>query len=133
MRQRPTALNGFLSGAGFDTRAMANFFETIGRRKVSPEPTSPRCSRYHPVTSVRIAEARARAAQLGPQKVKESLSYLVHPRAGTCCHVARGQDVEKYYAVRLAKNSNDLGTRYGEALALMADNRPWTPRRFSTS
>ena len=115
---------GFLSGAGFDTRAMANFFETIGRTEGLAGTYIPAMLQDHPVTSVRIAEARARAAQLGPQKVKESLSYqLIRERVRVVTWPG-DQDVEKYYAARLAKNSNDLGTRYGEALALMADNRP---------
>jgi predicted Zn-dependent protease len=115
---------GFLSGAGFDTRAMANFFETIGRTEGLAGTYIPAMLQDHPVTSVRIAEARARAAQLGPQKVKESLSYqLIRERVRVVTWPG-DQDVEKYYSTRLTKNSNDLGSRYGEALALMADNRP---------
>jgi predicted Zn-dependent protease len=114
----------FLAGAGFDTRAMANFFETIGRSEGLAGTYIPAMLQDHPVTSVRIAEARARAAQFGPQKVKESLSYqLIRERVRVVTWPG-DQDVEKYYAVRLTKNSNDLGNRYGEALALMADNRP---------
>jgi len=114
----------FLAGAGFDTRAMANFFETIGRTEGLAGTYIPAMLQDHPVTSVRIAEARARAAQFGPQKVKESLSYqLIRERVRVVTWPG-DQDVEKYYAVRLTKNSNDIGNRYGEALALMADNRP---------
>jgi predicted Zn-dependent protease len=114
----------FLAGSGFDTRAMANFFETIGRTEGLAGTYIPAMLQDHPVTSVRIAEARARAAQFGPQKVKESLSYqLIRERVRVVTWPG-DQDVEKYYANRLTRNSNDLGTRYGEALALMADNRP---------
>jgi predicted Zn-dependent protease len=114
----------FLAGAGFDTRAMANFFETIGRSEGLAGTYIPAMLQDHPVTSVRIAEARARAAQFGPQKVRESLSYqLIRERVRVVTWPG-DQDVEKYYAVRLTKNSNDIGNRYGEALALMADNRP---------
>jgi len=114
----------FLAGAGFDTRAMANFFETIGRTEGLAGTYIPAMLQDHPVTSVRIAEARARAAQFGPQKVKESLSYqLIRERVRVVTWPG-DQDVEKYYSARLTKNSSDLGNRYGEALALMADNRP---------
>jgi beta-barrel assembly-enhancing protease len=34
------------------------------------------------------------------------------------------RDIEKVYAQKLGKGENDMATRYGEALALMADNRP---------
>jgi beta-barrel assembly-enhancing protease len=114
----------FLAGAGFDTRAMANFFETIGRTEGLAGTYIPAMLQDHPVTSVRIAEARARAAQFGAQKVKESLSYqLIRERVRVVTWPG-DQDVEKYYSTKLTKNSNDLGTRYGEALALMVDNRP---------
>ena len=115
---------GFLAGAGFDTRAMANFFETIGRTEGLAGTYIPAMLQDHPVTSVRIAEARARAAQFGPQKVKESLSYQLVRERVRVLTAPGDQDIEKYYAAKMKAGSNDLGTRYGEALALMADNHP---------
>jgi predicted Zn-dependent protease len=115
---------GFLAGAGFDTRAMANFFETIGRTEGLAETYIPAMLQDHPVTSVRIAEARARAAQFGPPRVKESLSYTLIRERLRVLTADGDTDIEKQYAQRIAKGSNDLGTRYGEALALMADHQP---------
>ncbi|HET9391203.1 MAG TPA: M48 family metalloprotease [Steroidobacteraceae bacterium] len=115
---------GFLAGAGFDTRAMANFFETIGRTEGLAGTYIPAMLQDHPVTSVRIAEARARAAQLPPVKVKESLSYQLIRERVRVLTTAGDVDVEKQYAQKIAQGNNDIGTRYGEALALMADNRP---------
>ena len=115
---------GFLSGAGFDTRAMANFFETIGRMEGLTATYIPAMLQDHPVTSVRIAEARARAAQLGAQKVKESPNYPLIRERVRVVTAPGDQDIEKQFAQRLSRGANDLGTRYGEALALMADNRP---------
>jgi predicted Zn-dependent protease len=73
---------------------------------------------------VRIAEARARAAQFGPQKVKESLNYQLVRERVRVLTAPGDQDIEKYYSARLTKGNADLGTRYGEALALMVDNQP---------
>jgi predicted Zn-dependent protease len=115
---------GFLAGAGFDTRAMANFFETIGRMQGLAATYIPAMLQDHPVTSVRIAEARSRAAQFGPPKVKESLNYVLIRERIRVLTAPGDQDIEKYYAPKIAKGSADLGTRYGEALALMADNKP---------
>jgi len=115
---------GFLAGAGFDTRAMANFFETIGRTEGLAGTYIPAMLQDHPVTSVRIAEARSRAAQFGPPKVKESLSYALIRERIRVLTAPGDQDIEKMYAQKIAKGNNELGTRYGEALALMADNRP---------
>ena len=114
----------FLAGAGFDTRAMANFFETIGRTEGLAGTYIPAMLQDHPVTSVRIAEARARAAQFGPQKVKESLSYQLVRERVRVLTAPGDRDIEKYYSTKLTKGSNDLGLRYGEALSLMAANRP---------
>jgi beta-barrel assembly-enhancing protease len=115
---------GFLAGAGFDTRAMANFFETIGRTEGLAGTYIPAMLQDHPVTSMRIAEARARAAQFGPQKVKESLSYQLIRERVRVLTAPGDQDIEKYYSAKLTKGNGDIGTRYGEALALMVDNRP---------
>lgn len=114
---------GFLAGAGFDTREMANFFETIGRVEGLTATYIPAMLQDHPVTSVRIAEARARAAQYAPSKVKESPNYLLIRERLRVLTAPGDQDIEKQFAQKLAKGVNDLGTRYGEALALMADNR----------
>ncbi len=115
---------GFLAGAGFDTRAMANFFETIGRMEGLAATYIPAMLQDHPVTSVRIAEARARAAQLGSQKVKESLSYNLIRERVRVLNAPGDQDIEQQYAQKLSKGINDIGTHYGDALALMADNKP---------
>ncbi|MGH8138022.1 MAG: M48 family metalloprotease [Steroidobacteraceae bacterium] len=115
---------GFLAGAGFDTRAMANFFETIGRTEGLAGTYIPAMLQDHPVTSVRIAEARERAAQFGPPKVKESLSYSLIRERLRVLTAPGDTDLEKEYAQKIARGNTDIGTRYGEALALMADNRP---------
>jgi predicted Zn-dependent protease len=115
---------GFLAGAGFDTRAMANFFETIGRTEGLAGTYIPAMLQDHPVTSVRIAEARARAAQFGAQKVKESLNYQLVRERVRVLTAPGDQDIAKYYEARLTKGNGDLGNRYGEALALMVDNQP---------
>jgi predicted Zn-dependent protease len=115
---------GYLAGAGFDTQAMGNFFETMGRHEGLAATYIPAMLIDHPVTSDRIAEARARAAQFPPRKAKDSVSYaLVRERIRVL--TAPGDvDIEKQYAQKIAKGNPDLATRYGEALALMADNRP---------
>jgi predicted Zn-dependent protease len=115
---------GYLAGAGFDTQAMGNFFEVLSRKEGLAATYIPAMLVDHPVTTDRIAEARARAAQFPPREAKDSLSYaLVRERARVL--TAPGDtDIEKVYAARLAKGQHDLATRYGEALALMVDNRP---------
>jgi predicted Zn-dependent protease len=115
---------GFLAGAGFDTRAMANFFETIGRTEGLAGTYIPAMLQDHPVTSVRIAEARARAAQFGPPRVKESLSYQLIRERLRVLTTDGDVDIAKQYEQKIAKGNTDLGTRYGEALAYIEENRP---------
>ena len=65
-----------LAGAGFDPQEMATFFESLARIEGLAEGEIPALLQDHPVTSERIATARARAAQMPhvtPQP--ESLSY----------------------------------------------------------
>jgi beta-barrel assembly-enhancing protease len=115
---------GYLAGAGFDTRAMGDFFEVLGRKEGLAATYIPAMLVDHPVTTDRIAEARARAAQFPPRKAKDSQSYALMRERVRVLTAPGDTDIEKVYAARLAQGQNDLATRYGEALALMADNKP---------
>src|SRR5580698_3099298 len=115
---------GYLAGAGFDTQAMGNFFEVLSRQEGLAATYIPQMLVDHPVTTDRIAEARARAAQFPPRKAKDALSYALVRERVRVLTAPGDRDIEKVYAQRLAKGENDMATRYGEALALMADNRP---------
>ena len=115
---------GYLAGAGFEPQAMGDFFETMSRREGLAATYIPAMLVDHPVTSDRIAEARARAAQFPPRKTKDSLSYQLIRERLRVLTASGDVDIEKQYAQKISKGNADLGTRYGEALALMADNKP---------
>jgi beta-barrel assembly-enhancing protease len=115
---------GYLAGAGFDTQAMGDFFEVLSRKEGLAATYIPVMLVDHPVTTDRIAEARARAAQFPPRKAKDSLSYALVRERVRVLTAPGDTDIEKVYAAKLAEGHNDMATRYGEALALMADNRP---------
>ena len=115
---------GYLAGAGFDTQAMGDFFEVLSRKEGLAATYIPAMLIDHPVTTDRIAEARARAAQFPPRKAKDSLSYALVRERVRVLTAPGDTDIEKYYAARIAQGKNDMATRYGDALALMADNRP---------
>ncbi|MGH8304088.1 MAG: M48 family metalloprotease, partial [Steroidobacteraceae bacterium] len=114
----------YLAGANFDTNAMASMFETFSRGEGLAATYIPAILSNHPVTSDRIAEARARAAQFPPRKGHDSQSYeLVRERVRVL--TATGDvDIAKQYARKIAHGEADLGNRYGEALALMVGNHP---------
>src|SRR6186713_576229 len=72
---------GFLAAAGFDPYGMPDFFETMGRRsalQATNRNALPEILQSHPVTTNRIAESRARAAQFKDLKpTTESVSYAL--------------------------------------------------------
>ncbi|HET7756696.1 MAG TPA: M48 family metalloprotease [Steroidobacteraceae bacterium] len=113
---------GYLYGAGFDPKAMGDVFETLGRSEGLAATYIPAMLNDHPVTSDRIAEARARAAQFPPRKSHDSLSFqLIRERVRVL--TATGDvDMAQQYADRIARGESGLGNRYGEGLALMLGN-----------
>jgi beta-barrel assembly-enhancing protease len=114
---------GFLAGAGYDPNAMAGFFETMSRHEGLAATYIPAMLIDHPVTTDRVAEARARAAQFPPHQVRDSQSYeLIRERVRV--FTATGDvDLAAQYAQKIAHGGDTLGNRYGEALALMNSNR----------
>ncbi|HMI37869.1 MAG TPA: M48 family metalloprotease [Steroidobacteraceae bacterium] len=109
---------GLLAGAGFRTTAMADFFESMGRREGVSEQAGPLdMLRNHPVTRDRIAEARSRAEQQRTAEINESILYS-WMRERLRVMVASGDtDMTAYYSrVRDRRTLNDP-ERYGEALA----------------
>jgi predicted Zn-dependent protease len=114
---------GYLAGAGFDANSMGSFFETMSRHEGLAASYIPAMLIDHPVTTDRIAEARARAAQFPPRKGKDSPSYdLIRERVRVL--TATGDtDLAQSYAQKIARGGATLGNRYGEALALTAGNR----------
>lgn len=115
---------GFLAGAGFDPNAMGSFFETMSRHEGLETTYIPAMLIDHPVTTDRIAEARARAAQFPTHTVSDSLSYqLIRERVRVV--TATGDvDLAAQYAQKIANGGDNLGNRYGQALALMNGPHP---------
>ncbi|MBV8343283.1 MAG: M48 family metallopeptidase [Gammaproteobacteria bacterium] len=114
---------GFLAGAGFDPYGMGQMFETMSRHEGLATTYIPAMLIDHPVTTDRIAEQKARAAQFPPRKGKDSQSYdLIRERIRVL--TATGDvDLADQYARKIAHGDTNLGDRYGEALALMRSNR----------
>ncbi|MBV8404146.1 MAG: M48 family metalloprotease, partial [Gammaproteobacteria bacterium] len=113
----------YLAGAGFDPYGMGSMFETMSRHEGLAATYIPAMLIDHPMDSDRIAEQRSRAAQFPPHKVHDSLSYdLIRERVRVL--TATGDtDLAVQYAQKIAHGGDNLGNRYGEALALMNSNR----------
>ncbi|HEU4616511.1 MAG TPA: M48 family metalloprotease [Gammaproteobacteria bacterium] len=110
-----------LSQTGFDPNAMADFFETLESRYGAAEQGIPEMLQTHPVTTSRIAEARARARQLPKAHAPDSTSYIL---AKARVEVLEAPTPEAALAAFQNKPDPDSpATRYGRALALTGMSR----------
>ena len=111
---------GFLSAAEFDPSGMANFFGAMGRAEGVSLNEIPDLLKSHPVTALRIAEARSRAALLPARPARQNAtSYSLIRERLRVITADTEADLRPYYA-RLRSNGVDtLAQRYGAALADM--------------
>jgi predicted Zn-dependent protease len=112
----------FLAAAGFDPYGMPDFFETMGRRSsitASNRNALPEILQSHPVTTNRIAESRARAAQFKELKpTPETVSYAITRERLRVLATPAEDNVRRYYAERRFQQAiPGAGDLYGEALA----------------
>jgi len=111
----------FLAAAGFDPYGMPDFFETMGRRNAilaTNRNALPEILQSHPVTTNRIAESRARAAQFKETKqTAESVSYTLTRERLRVLATPAEDNVRRYYTDRRDAQQQTDGERYGEALA----------------
>src|ERR1700719_2030684 len=103
---------GYLAGAGFDTNAMGGFFETLSRHEGLTATYIPAMLIDHPVTTDRIAEARARAAQFPARKGKDSQSFALIRERVRVLTATGDVDLAQAYAQKLAHGHATLGNRY---------------------
>jgi predicted Zn-dependent protease len=109
-----------LSSAGFDPNGMSSFFEEIGKRYGAQEQYVPALLQSHPVTSERIAEARARARQLPQTKREDSVAYGL---AKARTQVLSAPTPEAAFALFRDKGDSKVpAERYGLALSQMRMN-----------
>jgi predicted Zn-dependent protease len=113
----------YLAAAGFDPEAMGDIWVRMMQAQSLQNSWVPAMLQDHPVDSVRIADARDRAAQYPPAPDTSSSDfYLIRERVRVL--TAPGdEDIQKAYAQKIANGDHSLATMYGDALALMQDNR----------
>jgi predicted Zn-dependent protease len=112
----------FLAAAGFDPYGMPDFFETMGRRQSitgsSNRNALPEILQSHPVTTNRIAESRARAAQFQDLKpTAETVSYALTRERLRVLSAPPEENLRRYYSERRSAQELTSGEIYGEALA----------------
>ncbi len=106
-----------LASAGFDPNAMGTFFEKLSQRYGSTLEQLPVLLQTHPLTTDRIAEARARARQLPQVKHEDSAGYGL---AKARLRALNAPTPEAALALFAGKaDSGDPADRYGLALSQM--------------
>jgi beta-barrel assembly-enhancing protease len=114
---------GYLAGAGFDANAMGGFFETMSRHEGLAATYIPAMLVDHPVTTDRIAEARARASQFPPRTEHDSESYELIRERVRVLSTSGDIDLVDQYERKIKRGDADLADRYAYALALTQHNR----------
>jgi predicted Zn-dependent protease len=109
-----------LDSAGFDTRAMAAFFERMQRSARFYESNSPAYLRTHPLTVERITDASARIEETAYRQVPDSLDFLL-VRAKLRAYEGDAREALAEFDNRLrdVQGSIRLATRFGLAHAAL--------------
>jgi predicted Zn-dependent protease len=106
-----------LSSAGFDPSGMSSFFEKLSKRYGAQQQYVPAILQDHPVTSERVADARARARQLPTTTHTDSAGYGL---AKARLQVLGAPTPEAAFALFKDKVDSKLpADRYGLALSSM--------------
>lgn len=106
-----------MARAGFDPNGMASFFTTLEQQSRLYGSGLPEFLRTHPLNTRRVAEARARAAEMPRVEVRDSLEFpLMQARARVRSHSRPGESLE-YFGQLLRSGQDSLANRYGMALA----------------
>jgi predicted Zn-dependent protease len=114
-----------LAAAGHNPFAMPGFFENLGRSSRYQDQSAPEFLRTHPVTSSRIADALARAEQYGMRQRPDALEFHLARASLRERGYGGAQRAVEHFQSTLAQGRfrNELGERYGYALALLRAGR----------
>lgn len=109
-----------MARAGYDPRAMAQFFEVLQRWARAYDTDAPEFLRTHPLTTHRIADARVRADDYPkPRPPDESAFYHVRAKIRAAFSGDPASTVERFAAnLKSGDFENEAAERYGYALAL---------------
>lgn len=112
-----------LTNAGFDAYGMASFFEVMSRQDTSsPNSRIPDFLRTHPVTTERISEARARAADYPRVLSEDSPSYGIARSRIVVDRFDTAKAAVEHFE-RVPYNRQTVFERYGRAVAYQRDGR----------
>ena len=111
-----------LANAGFDPQGMASFFEVISRSNTPMNMRTPEFLRTHPVSSARIAEARARARNYPPVNTDDTVNYGIARARLLVASESTPEEAVKLFEREAYEYQSDV-ERYGRAVAYLRDGR----------
>ncbi|MES1956135.1 M48 family metalloprotease [Salinisphaera hydrothermalis] len=114
-----------LARSGYDPHAMARFFGTLERQSDLYGQQLPQILLSHPVTSTRMAEANARAADYPNVKVHTNPEYPYMRARARILEARSAEDARDYFRGELHGDHPIPADNYGYALALseMSQNK----------
>ena len=114
-----------LESAGFDTSAMASFFETMQKGTRFVDGSAPSFLRTHPITSERIADVSARIANSHYRAVPYSPEFD-YVRAKIMANLGSANQAIALFRGNLQdkRYSSETAQHYGLAIALLRNNDP---------
>lgn len=107
-----------LARSGYDPHAMARFFGTLQRQSDLYGQQLPQILLSHPVTSTRMAEANARAAEYPNVKVHTNPEYPYMRARARVLEARSADDIRDYFKGELQGDNPIAADKYGYALAL---------------
>lgn len=114
---------GALAEAGFEPHGMVSFFEVMSGLEIgAPDERLPEFLRTHPVSTARIAEARARAREYPRVQSSDSIYYGIAQSRLRVAAFDTPEQAVSYYERRDYADQTDV-ERYGRAVAYQRAGR----------
>ncbi|ABE48471.1 M48 family metallopeptidase [Methylobacillus flagellatus] len=112
-----------MADAGFDTRAMPSFFETLQKGTRFSEGSAPAFLRTHPLTVERIADVRNRVEQGSFRVVQENPDFYFI-KAKLLANIGTADSAINIFRINLQEKHyvNEAAEHYGIALAMLRKN-----------
>jgi predicted Zn-dependent protease len=112
-----------LDNAGFDTRGMPDFFNTMLKSSRFVDGSAPSFLRTHPLTTERITDVRNRVESMPYRQVPDSQEFQYVRAKLRAAHGSAAQAVTYFQeSLRERRFSNEAAEQYGLGLALMRNN-----------
>lgn len=107
-----------LANSGYDTNSMADFFLRMQQANTLHETSAPQFLLTHPITTDRIAEAKARAANY-PHTAKNDNTQFTLMHAKLSVNNTTAENAITQFRKKVRRSEATLADHYGLALALM--------------